>query len=338
MKIVYFLVLMLGATLSCSTDLNVSANTKDTSSNSSPTVSVARPIEWTKVLGDKSILFSSITFGPNVAIATGAFQNYAVSFDQGKTWEMRRIGDVELEAKGGAYNLIKANIGGNNFYIIGHLEEVGSCIFSSTDSGKSWEQKYFYGSSLLDLVSINEEVMTVGNDTNSAFAFSLGRGGSPSVTSHPIKGSVLAIGSSGRNEAWTVGQEGEIATTTDNGKSWRQVTSGVDADLNSIAFASSNNGYVVGDKGSILVTNDGGKNWKLIPSNTEDDLIRVVAIHDNEAWALGKSGLILQTMNSGSNWENVSFLSEVYATDIALTEDSVWAISNGAIYKAYKNR
>lgn len=93
-------------------------------------------------------------------------------------------------------------------------------------------------------------------------------------------------------QAWAVGAEGRIFTTSNGGKFWREQLSNVKQDLFSVWFLNSAEGWAVGDKGTILRTQSGGNVWIEVEAPAIHKLERVVFV-GNRGWAVGFGGTIL---------------------------------------------
>jgi photosystem II stability/assembly factor-like uncharacterized protein len=110
--------------------------------------------------------------------------------------------------------------------------------------------------------------------------------------------------------AWTVGDLGVIAATSDGGKSWTSQRSGVTQNLQRVMFVDAKTGWVVGDGGIVLHTADGGNTWRKQKIGTTADMTAVYFVDAKTGWAagnsptlLGSSGAIYHTTNGGATWK-----------------------------------
>lgn len=62
----------------------------------------------------------------------------------------------------------------------------------------------------------------------------------------------------------TVGEQGRILVSDDNGFFWHQVPVPTDVTLTGVTFATPQDGWAIGQMGVILRTQDGGKSWKRV--------------------------------------------------------------------------
>lgn len=146
----------------------------------------------------------------------------------------------------------------------------------------------------------------------------------------------LAVTNAG-NRLISVGEQGVILLSDDQGRSWRQ-SSGVPVSvtLTDVEFLSETEGWAVGHSGVVLKSQDGGEQWvrvmtgedvvetvrdsgrTLSDSAPDVDVIRrnasfltgdepLLDIHfspDGEGWLLGAYGIALHSSDGGKNWES----------------------------------
>lgn len=95
-----------------------------------------------------------------------------------------------------------------------------------------------------------------------------------------------------KKTGFVVGDKGLIFGSTNEGRSWKQLRSGVTADLMDVVFSDRSHGIAVGRSGTILRTSDGGETWVRDVSNIKTDLQRIM-ISGDQAWIIGLGGVIL---------------------------------------------
>lgn len=100
---------------------------------------------------------------------------------------------------------------------------------------------------------------------------------------------------------WRVGRQGLVQKFDARGTSLA-VTSGVQADLYDIGFASPSVGWTAGQKGTLLRTADGGATWRRISTPSEEDLVHVDAVSALGVRVITRSGQYLATTDGGSSW------------------------------------
>ena len=162
------------------------------------------------------------------------------------------------------------------------------------------------------------------------------------------------------DRGFAVGDHGTILSSTDGGRTWARVYSGISADLQRVYFTDEKNGWALGgiskpfhdkkdtrvfpSEGVVLQTKDGGKRWHRISTN-------IPAVVDAElsptgaGIALGRSshfhpGGILTTSDAGKTWVGSSAnqlnswkaLAQVQDLNIGLRDDSqICRIESGRV-------
>jgi hypothetical protein len=91
---------------------------------------------------------------------------------------------------------------------------------------------------------------------------------------------------------YVIGQAGKIFGSSDSGKKWIELESGVSATLNSVCFINDSTGIVVGDSGIVLSTCNGGTTWSKETINTNNNLIKVKLLNDKTAYILAENGTL----------------------------------------------
>jgi hypothetical protein len=75
---------------------------------------------------------------------------------------------------------------------------------------------------------------------------------------------------------------------------WKDMESGVNANLFGVAAASRNEVLVVGDQGKIIYSKDGGQTWELQESITSSSLFSIAYRGGSNVWVAGRGGAILR--------------------------------------------
>ena len=120
---------------------------------------------------------------------------------------------------------------------------------------------------------------------------------------------------------WAAGDAGAVYRTTDGGRTWKPLLSGVSANINFIHFLDWNHGWMIGeaikgigardeDEGETLLLNtiNGGRTWMIqkIPN-----LLSVHFTDLQNGWAVGKNATLLRTTNGGNDWKPVPEIQSV---------------------------
>lgn len=93
---------------------------------------------------------------------------------------------------------------------------------------------------------------------------------------------------------------GCITNNNTDKEDWKEVTSGVSAELNGIDFINENEGWIAGI-GVILHTTDGGTSWAEQTVPTRANLSDVYFLDANNGWACGGEE-IFKTTDGGDTW------------------------------------
>ncbi len=101
---------------------------------------------------------------------------------------------------------------------------------------------------------------------------------------------------------WRVGRHGLIQKFDEKSGSWLTRPTGVEADLDEIAFPTPSVGWAVGHAGTILRTTDGGATWSKISSPTTEDLVRVTASSAESVQIVTRRGQKFATPDGGKTW------------------------------------
>jgi len=122
----------------------------------------------------------------------------------------------------------------------------------------------------------------------------------------------LDISSTEKN-IFSVGEQGLILKSEDNGESWSLSKTNTKVLLTSVFFLNENTGWVTGHQGTILKTIDAGKSWQLQHSHSESDpLFDILFINENQGIAIGGYGYSLISNDGGKNWDRINISDDDY--------------------------
>jgi photosystem II stability/assembly factor-like uncharacterized protein len=117
-----------------------------------------------------------------------------------------------------------------------------------------------------------------------------------------------------KDRAIVVGYGGKVLETSDRGRNWTVIPSGVDVSLYGVRLVDDTHGWIVGQDGVILKTNDGGKTWAEQESNAtfkDTDgtvkrayIFNVDAVDPMHAWAVGDRSILVSTTDGGQTWRS----------------------------------
>jgi photosystem II stability/assembly factor-like uncharacterized protein len=123
---------------------------------------------------------------------------------------------------------------------------------------------------------------------------------------------------------WAAGDAGAVYRTTDGGRSWKPLLSGVPANINHIHFVDWNHGWMLGETNSrddesstlVFMTTNGGKTWSSKP------LPNALSLHFTDpknGWAVGKNATLLKTTDGGNEWKPVDSMEKLIGLPVEST-------------------
>ncbi|MDQ3010276.1 MAG: SPOR domain-containing protein [Acidobacteriota bacterium] len=121
---------------------------------------------------------------------------------------------------------------------------------------------------------------------------------------------------------WAAGDAGAVYRTTDGGRTWKPLLSGVSGNINFIHFLDWNHGWMIAESNRkdeadgetvLLNTINGGRTWMIqkIPN-----LLSVYFTDLQNGWAVGRNATLLRTINGGNDWKPVEEVQSVVGLPI----------------------
>jgi photosystem II stability/assembly factor-like uncharacterized protein len=111
-----------------------------------------------------------------------------------------------------------------------------------------------------------------------------------------------AVSAGGRLVA--VGEQGTIALSDDEGKTWRRATTPGEDTLTAVRFVDAEHGWAVGHHGLIVHSDDGGLTWRAQAApQPELTLLNVWFADRKHGIAVGAYGALLRTDDGGDSWQ-----------------------------------
>lgn len=179
--------------------------------------------------------------------------------------------------------------------------------------------KRLYSVGLLCLLTLSQGVLAVGLGEVSTYLTAASRAGDRLVT---------------------VGERGTVLLSDDNGKSWKNVDSGVENTLTEVGFLNDKIGVALGHGSTILKTNDAGETWRTVLQGTQlaeltrnaakeigaekalqekasalelyalrveesgasDPLFGMLFLSPETVFVVGAYGMVLRSDDAGENW------------------------------------
>ena len=137
------------------------------------------------------------------------------------------------------------------------------------------------------------------------------------TTTSTIKYSKLNGVTFGNNTFVAVGDKGAVRTSSDNGATWDNGTSGITSELNEIAYGNSTF-VAVGQSGRIYTSSDNGTTWSRSTWSGSDHLTGVA--YGNNIFNAVSSANVIKSTDNGSNWILKSSAVKVY--DVGFGNDT----------------
>jgi photosystem II stability/assembly factor-like uncharacterized protein len=124
-------------------------------------------------------------------------------------------------------------------------------------------------------------------------------------------------------DGYTTFANGSISMTTDAGKSWNNLMSGLGTDeINNLHFKDFQTGIIVDEDGGSFYTENTGISWKRSSFNNTIELNKVRWINGESAVIAGDSGLVLKTYDRGANWTQIDVDTFGFSSDLMVLDTS----------------
>ena len=115
----------------------------------------------------------------------------------------------------------------------------------------------------------------------------------------------------GDNTFVAVGKTGAIRTSSDNGSSWDNGTSGTTYYFNEVAYGDSTF-IAVGQSGKIITSSDNGSSWDNSTQAVTTAQLTGVAFGDDVGIAVASTDILRSRNDNGSNWVQSNSMDDVY--------------------------
>ncbi|MDD5747461.1 MAG: DUF5719 family protein [Actinomycetota bacterium] len=145
----------------------------------------------------------------------------------------------------------------------------------------------------------------------------------------------ISLCNNGSNDTGsTVGSNGVVRFTNNNGANWNASSSGHTDDLFGVDIVSLTQGIACGENGRVIRSTNGGQNWAdpAAPPSTANNL-RGVEFGDstnNYAWVVGDGGKVYGGTNNGDNWAEQTSQTNNRLNAVSALHDGVnyqcWAV------------
>ena len=108
----------------------------------------------------------------------------------------------------------------------------------------------------------------------------------------------------GNGYAVSVGYQGLILRSADNGESWSKIESGITSILYGVSMNANGTGWVVGVPGAVLKTTDNGLTWTKQVTGNPYSYYAVATNNANDCLVGGYTGTMYISNDGGTNWIN----------------------------------
>lgn len=107
---------------------------------------------------------------------------------------------------------------------------------------------------------------------------------------------------------WIVGEKGVVLYTSDGGKQWELLSTGIYFSLYSVLFKNEFEGFVAGQDGTLLHSEDGGKSWDQLKVPIEINKMSFfkIALEGSLGVVVGDRGVVLKSLDRGKTWDKVA--------------------------------
>jgi photosystem II stability/assembly factor-like uncharacterized protein len=178
-------------------------------------------------------------------------------------------------------------------------------MITSSDAGKTWHRQSLgkpFLSSINDIAACPDGSFLAldfyGRVWNSDVG---GKKWTAHKLEHPETGLTISCDKAGA--WWVAGTYATIATSADQGKTWRVIDNKQDAQITILRWVNDKRAIAMGEFGLVLRTDDGGATWEKLPPVPADfyayDLLPV---DENTAWVSGVAGHMQLTTDGGKTW------------------------------------
>jgi photosystem II stability/assembly factor-like uncharacterized protein len=198
------------------------------------------------------------------------------------------------------YDVVQALAANDGTVVAGTQDGV---VLTSRDGGKSWNRLALGPTSMIGLTTCPD-----GSFLGIDFYHRVWSAGGDGVAwkSQPLAKpqTALAVACDARGTWWVAGTRSTIASSSDQGASWKLTDLGQDAQITALQFVSDGFGIALGEFGLSVVTSDGGAHWALRPK-LPNEFYPYAALFTSErdGWVSGLAGQILVTRDGARTWK-----------------------------------
>lgn len=168
-------------------------------------------------------------------------------------------------------------------------------VFATTNGGNSWTQQHTGSTTLNGIHLANTQV---GGAVGLNARVITTNGSSWTSQSAPSQ-NLLDIHFTDAANAWTVGDNGVIAKSSNGGTAWTVQTSSTTKNLRAVHFVNATDGWASGTGGTIVSTQSGGNKWTEQSLGgggvkSDDVITDITFINPTTGWAISNAGYVLK--------------------------------------------
>lgn len=124
------------------------------------------------------------------------------------------------------------------------------------------------------------------------------------------------------NTAYVGGNLGALIKTTDRGKTWSVLDSGLKAIITDVYFLKDGDtGFVAGVDGELLRTVDGGQTWTPLDRESSAMINDVFFPSAASGFAVGDTGTVLKSTDGGISWKPLDAGTQYFLMSVAFYDD-----------------
>ncbi len=202
-------------------------------------------------------------------------------------------------------------------------------LLRSTDSGKSWSEKYLGVHTQIRALALPSEKLYFAVGMYGNLLRSKDAGKTWTSLKNPSNQNLNATFFIDEKSGYVVGDKGVVLSTKDAGHSWRQVKLGEEAHLSSVVVTQNKTAVISDDKGAIYVSSVDDLSWKKL-FTAKRKINKLFLRNENEIWGVGNEGIVVISKDKGQTWSSQQL--ETKADLFAFVSDG-----SGKIYVAGEN-
>jgi photosystem II stability/assembly factor-like uncharacterized protein len=198
------------------------------------------------------------------------------------------------------YDVVQALASNDTTVVAGTQDGV---VLVSKNGAKSWSRQSLGATSLIGLTTCPDGSF-VGIDFYHRVWSAKSDGTTWKSQALTKPQTALAVACDARGTWWVAGTRSTIASSTDQGASWKLTDLGQDAQITALQFVSDGFGIALGEFGLSVVTTDNGAHWTPRPKLANDFYpYAALFASERDGWVSGLAGQMLETHDGARTWK-----------------------------------